>query len=218
MKTCSTCKKELSLDLFDKQTTGKQGRRADCKECKKRFTRSKRGIAKSIYATQVASAKRRKYLPPTYSEDDLYQWLKALPNFHEIFEGWVDSGYLTRFRPSVDRKDDYISYTLDNIELVTWNENNQKGYSSKITGDNNKKNLAVDMLDMDGKFLERFYSVSEAARRFNGVPSNIVGAINNRVSTRKLPDGTTRKSISTQAYGHKWRYSMCPNSNQEMTL
>lgn len=50
MKTCSVCKKNLPLDMFNKQSTGKQGVRADCKDCLKRFIRSKHGVINQMYS------------------------------------------------------------------------------------------------------------------------------------------------------------------------
>lgn len=216
MKTCSQCNQTLPLEAFDVQATGKQGRRADCKECKKRFTRSKEGVVKDALTYQKAKSKKRGYLPPTYSEAELYQWALGNPEFHLLYDAWVESGYSSKFKPSFDRINDYISYRLDNIQATTWNENAQKGYASQEDGRNNKKNLAVDMLDLQGNFVQRFHSVSEAARQFNGVPSNIIGAINQRVSVKKNPDGTTRTFTKSTAYGHKWRYSDSPNINTEI--
>ena len=216
MKTCSQCNQQLPLECFDVQSTGKLGRRADCKECKKRFTRSKEGVVKEAFTNQKAKAKRRGYLPPTYTEDELYQWASKNPDFHRLYGEWEVSGYSPKFKPSFDRLNDYISYRLDNIQVTTWDENNQKGYASRQDGRNTKKSLAVDMLDLQGNFIERFHSVSEAARRFNGLASNIIGAINHRTHHRKKPDGTYRLTTTTKAYGHKWRYSALPNDNSEI--
>ena len=139
------------------------------------------------------------------------------PLFHSLYDRWVSSGYDKFQRPSVDRLNDYLTYTLDSIQLLTWEANNQKHYQSKMDGSNNKQSLAVDMLSLDGTFIERFYSVSEAARRFNGIPSNIIGAIHQRVTRARKPDGSYRTKVATSAYGHKWQYSITPNNNAEIS-
>lgn len=216
MKTCSQCKQDLPLEFFTVQSTGKQGRRADCKACQKRFIRTKHGLIKEIYALQKSKSKTRGYTAPAYSEEQLLTWAMNEPGFHLLFTTWKNSGYLSKFKPSVDRLDDLTSYRFGNIQLLTWAENSAKGYASQKQGTNNKKNLAVDMLDLTGTFLRRFHSTSEAARKFNGIPSNIIGAINHRVSTAHKPDGTTRTYIVTTAYGHRWRYSNTPNDNSEI--
>lgn len=217
MKTCSQCQQELPLEAFNVQSTGKLGRRADCKGCIKRFIRSKRGLVKEAHGQQRATAKRRGYAAPSYTEAELLAWAMLDPEFHEVFAAWEESGYLTNFKPSFDRKNDYISYTLDNLQIVTWSENNTKGKAWQIDGTNTKTSLAVDMLDLDSNFLKRFHSVSAAARQFKGIPSNITGAINNRVTVRIEPDGSERSYTKAVAYGHKWRYSTLPNLNLEIT-
>ena len=217
MKTCSQCNLYLPLESFDIQSTGKLGRRADCKECKRRFVRSKRGLIKQIYNQQKCKSKERGYQPPKYTEIELFNWANKNPEFHMLFEAWVESEYQSRFRPSCDRINDYITYALDNIQFTTWNENNQKGYADHSNGNNTKHNKAVDMLDMKGEFIKRFHSVSEAARQFNGIPSNIIGAITKRSTTRINPDGSTRTYTKNSAYGHLWRYALVPNDNSEIT-
>jgi len=39
---------------------------------------------------------------------------------------WIENDCIKDLVPSVNRLDDYINYSLDNIELVTWKENNDK--------------------------------------------------------------------------------------------
>lgn len=217
MKTCSQCQLNLSLDAFDLQSTGRQGRRADCKDCRKRFTRSIPGLIKSLFSQQKQKSTRRGYAQPTYTEAQLLEWAEQQPQFHILYQHWVASDYLTDLRPSFDRINDYISYQLTNLQVMTWAENSRKGYDSQLNGSNTKKNHAVDMLDMEGNFVERFHSVSEAARKFDGIPGNITSAIIERLITRKNPDGSTRSYTVTNAYGHKWRYSTQPNLNKELT-
>ena len=216
MKTCSICKTDKPLDEFDMQSTGKLGRRADCKICRKRFNRSIPGLVKSMYGNQVQKSKRRGYQPPTYTEQELHLWVLWQHEFHPMYSKWVASGYRQDIRPSIDRINDYQSYTLENIQLVTHQQNTQRYLQDQKAGVNTKHTLAVDMLDLSGNFIERFYSISEAARRFNGIPSNIVGACTQRITYRKNPDGSVYTSTCHKAYGHKWRYSKIPNDNREL--
>ena len=215
-KQCSQCKQLLLTTHFNKQHTGKDGLRADCKECKRRFVRSKRGLVKQCFNQQHAKTKRRGYSQPDYSEEDFYKWAIQDPEFHELFEAWELSDYKSNFKPSFDRINDYISYRLNNIRATTWAQNNANGHVARTNGSNTKDNRAVDMLTLDNVFIARFHSVSEAARHFNGIPSNISGAINNRVTHHKNRDGTARKYVVLTAYKHKWRYSTTPNDNREI--
>lgn len=206
-KVCSVCQLIKPLEAFNKQRTGKQGRRADCKECVQRFVKSKSGLINQIYSGQIARTKRKGFSPISYTKQELTAWLLQQYRFNVLYQNWVASGYSTALKPSVDRLDDDKGYALNNIQLLTWTENNQKGYEDTKNGKNIKQCKAIDMLDMNGQFIKQFHSVSEAARQFNGIPSNIVGAINHRRSKHKKPDGSYREYICTKAYGYKWRYS-----------
>ena len=215
-KVCSQCNENKELENFAKQKTGKLGRRADCKSCVKRFRRSKKGLALSIFNQQKAKSIRRGYTQPTYTINELYQWLISQKLYEQLYAAWVSSEYATTLSPSCDRINDYKSYTLNNIRLTTAKQNTDRFYKDAKTGVNNKRNLAVDQLNLEGIFIKRFHSASEAARQFNGIPSNILGVCRKRVSTRKLPNGSTRKFISRKAYGYKWRYSLNLNENKEI--
>lgn len=207
MKQCSVCLIEKALEFFDAQSTGKLGRRADCKECRKRFIRTQPGLVKLIYSGQRSRSKKKGWPDPAYTEAQLLASLQKLPMFHTLYDNWVASGYVKELSPSIDRIDDNQPYRKGNIQLMTWAENDAKANKACKAGQFVEMVKAVDMLSLDGIYIRSFISVSEAARHFNGVPTNIIGAINNRVTIRRNLDGSTRSSVITKAYGHKWRYS-----------
>lgn len=64
---------------------------------------------------------------PTYTKEWLQEWLLAQPNFQTLLDEWVASDYSKWLAPSVDRIDNSIGYTEDNIQLMTWKENHLKG-------------------------------------------------------------------------------------------
>ena len=216
MKVCSQCKQELSLEEFDAHKSGKDGRNPVCKQCRKANRQTKIGVVRMMYSSQKGKSKQRGYLPPTYSEEELSNWLATQPEFHEMFQGWVDSGYQIKFKPSCDRLNDLVSYTLDNLRVVTWHENSKKGYDSQVDGSNPKKNLAVDMLSMDGVFIRRFHSISEAGRYLNKRHGNIQNAIVHREVYAKNRHGKYYWITIKSAYGYKWRYSTVPNDIAEI--
>lgn len=216
MKQCSQCKRELPLDAFDKQKTGKLGRRADCKECRKRFTRTKEGLVKALFSNQKAKSKKRGYQPPKYTEKELFNWMNQQQKFHTLYATWIKAGYPTKLKPSIDRIDDYKTYALDNIQVVTVDQNVTRYCKDTKKGINTKRCKAVDMLSLDGEYIRRYYSASEAARQFNGIPSNIIGACNHRVTKKKEKDGSIRLIPQLTAYGYKWRYSTIDNDNKEI--
>jgi len=79
--------------------------------------------------------------------------------------------------PSINRIDDYKSYTLDNIELTTWEVNNKKGRGSLRTIElvhSKLGNIAKSMFskpvvksDLNNKVLCIYPSAREAARQNN---------------------------------------------------
>ena len=191
MKTCSICAQDLSLEAFDVQFTGRQGRRADCKECRKRFLRSERGLCKGLLSNQKTKSKKRGHPPPAYTEEQLFQWMLAQSNFHKLYTAWVDSGFETPLKPSTDRLDDYQPYTLNNIKLTTTEDNINRYYTDAIQGINTKTAVAVDQYTLDGVFVASHHSYRAAAR---SIGQSQVGNI------RNVAEGTGKT-----AYGYIWR-------------
>lgn len=190
MKTCSVCKKNLPLDMFNKQSTGKQGVRADCKDCLKRFIRSKHGVINQMYSSSISRTKKKGFTPVSFTKEELEKWVYSSKEFHTLYDKWVLEDYPTALKPSLDRLDDYKGYSLDNIRIVTANTNVKRYYSDAINGINTKSAKPVKQYSLDGEYIKTFHSLSAAARSVNGIPSNINQVINGTYA---------------QAYGYKWK-------------
>lgn len=190
MKTCSVCKKNLPLDMFNKQSTGKQGVRADCKDCLKRFIRSKHGVINQMYSSCISRTKKKGFTPVAFTKEELEKWAYSRKEFHSLYDKWVLENYPTTLKPSLDRLDDYKGYSLDNIRIVTANTNVKRYYSDAINGINTKSAKPVEQYSLDGEYIKTFHSLSAAARSVNGIPSNINQVINGTYA---------------QAYGYKWK-------------
>ena len=191
MKRCSICQEVKDLICFDIQSTGILGHRADCKECRKRFLRSERGLVKSLYANQKAKSRKRNHPPPSYTEDELFDWVTSQLNFKSMYSSWVSSGYLTDFKPSIDRVDDYKPYTLSNIALVTTKENIDRYYKDAKEGINVKSATAVNQYTFDGVFVASHHSYMAAARSLG---HSSVGNIRN-----------VAEGLGKTAYGFLWK-------------
>lgn len=206
-KICKCCGRELPLEAFAKQKLGKLGHTSKCKECKTNlYIRTKKGLIRSIYNQEKDKSKKRKYPLPTYSLEELEQWFWSQPNAETLYNNWVNSGYKQDLRPSIDRLDDYKSYTLDNIQLITYRENIDKYYKDLFIGKNNKICLAVDQYTLDGKFIKTYPSARIAAREL-GIKSssNINNAAHNRKIIRKEKNGKTRITYCHKAAGFIWK-------------
>ena len=144
-----------------------------CKICKSSSTkdtsRTKDGIVTTIYKGQKQSSKKRGHRPPEYSKKVLREWLFSQVIFHELYNEWVQSGYMRRLKPSVDRKEDSVHYCMSNIQLMTSGDNNGKRY------------VSVTVIHRTLGILGVFNSISKASiyLGFIGKSGSVRNAINN---------------------------------------
>lgn len=136
--------------------------------------------------SQNSRSKRKGYPPPTYTANELREWLLSQEAFHKIFDEWVLSDRQIDKIPSCDRLDDYKGYSLDNIRIVTWKENNDKHNSDKRNGINNKENIEISQYSLSGEFIQKFHSINEAARK-TGSRSYLISAC--RLGKKKTTNG-----------------------------
>lgn len=95
------------------------------KEKKKDYRHTPLGLAHQIYRRQIRSSKRREHPKPDYDFNTFFNWLNT-HGYPEALAAWVKIGYATKATPSVDRKNSSKPYTIDNIQVMTWNENRLK--------------------------------------------------------------------------------------------
>ncbi len=167
---CKVCNEHKEPDSFS------IGRRV-CKQCLRTkqnlYFKTKNGLISRIYGHQRRNARDRQYSLPDYTNDELRKWVNNKPEFHRLYELWKISGYEKKLTPSLDRIDDYKSYTFDNIQITTWAENRSKAHSDRKNGINNKRSKAVDQYSIDGEFIDTYYSANEAGRRIGHRGQNI---------------------------------------------
>lgn len=174
MKLCSKCKTNKPIVEFNKSSTSKDGLYSQCKRCKKISRNSKHGLVGKIYDSQVQSCKHRKMDMPEYSKSDLREYIYSHKDFDVLYATWVESDFNKRLTPSIDRKDDYLGYTMDNIELTTWGANEDRHHVDRVNGVNNKASVAVIQYTLEGEYMDEFYSVAEANRQTGVNSSDIV--------------------------------------------
>lgn len=101
-----------------------------CKVCRLSHNRSRErtelGFIKRLYSNQKKSSTARNMELPSYTLDDLIQYMYS-NGYKKYYDIWVSSNYNPDMAPSIDRKNSQISYTIDNLQLITWRENNTKG-------------------------------------------------------------------------------------------
>ena len=195
MKKCKCCKTEKDLKFFYKNKKMSDGYLNKCKKCSDKdrikSRRTKDGLIGVIYSNQKQNSKARGHSHPEYSKQELKDWLFAQDLFHEIHEQWEHSGYIKRLTPSVDRIKDNINYCLNNIQLMTWGENDDKGHIDLKSAKLFDNHSPVSQFSLNGGFVKTFISQAEASRKTNINKGNI---------------GECCRHIRKTAGGFKWEY------------
>jgi hypothetical protein len=177
MKKCTKCGEVKELSEFNRDKYRLDGRTPDCRICRRRiqaeYYHTKDGLVTRIYSDERAISKKRKDPPPSYTKEQLKKWLFSQPLFHLIFKQWKDSGFYRYAVPSVDRINDMLPYSMSNIQLMRWKENEDKGNIDVRNGKNTKGLVAVVGIHIETGITEEFYSVSEAHRKTGAVYTNI---------------------------------------------
>lgn len=133
------------------------------------YTKTIPGLCKKIYHHQIRNCKQRNHDLPAYTCSELESLLKQEPAYL-IYLDWIKSNYNPELIPSVDRLNNSKSYTLDNIEIVTWKVNKERAraairkqelYASTLLNGGHRK---VSCFDKDGSLVNDFISLAEASR------------------------------------------------------
>jgi len=186
-KKCTNCRELKLLIEFNKDSAKTDGRRCVCRTCiseiDAEYRRTKDGLIAHIYGAQKASSRHRNHAAPEYAREQLREWVFNQDNFEELYNNWVASGYQKMMKPSCDRLDDYQGYSLDNLRLVTWQDNFDKSLKDRKDGINNKQNRPVIQMGINGTFIADHHSMSHAGRVAATSMGNIVSCCNGKRKT-----------------------------------
>lgn len=187
-------RKKLPKTEFYVNKNGKLSGR--CKKCFIKNGADKRktiiGLISYIYTWQKIASKRRGHEKPSYTLKELQQFILSQDGFLDMYNKWVDSGYKTKLKPSIDRINPRDNYNIDNISLKTWGDNKEKGHMDIKNGIDNRQLSPVVQMTKDGMYICSFISISDASR--------ITGVCRSHIT--KVCTGE-RKS----AGGFKWSYT-----------
>jgi len=186
-KVCRVCKKLKTIDEFYRNRSRYDGRQSECKKCdekrKSGYYRTKNGLITRIYNSQCLSSIRRGHILPSYSKQELKEWTLNQLIFHILYDNWENSGYEKMLIPSFDRINDYLGYSLDNIQITTWKENFDKGHLDKKNGINNKNSKAVISTHKITGEQTEYYSAMQASRETNIAQASISRCCLDKVKT-----------------------------------
>ena len=166
---CCNCKKEKNQKEFCINRAESRGRDYFCKDCKKEkkltYSHTEQGLIQTIWDSQKLSCKLRGHDQPKYSKQELSNWILNHPLFDFLFQKWKESGYLKQFKPSIDRLNDFKTYSFDNICLTTFKENEIKGHKDRHLGKGTQGSLCkpVCQYDLDGNFIQEYPSATLAS-------------------------------------------------------
>lgn len=152
--------------------------------CPKNYNKWRRAVRKrhrdywltKTYGRVKSDMKKKFGLELGFSKQELGDWADA-HGLARLLENYTASGYQKDLNPSVDRIDDFRGYTFDNIQLVTWAENNARGRASKKNKDQCKYmairvwSKPVVQTDKNG-FHVATYSSVHAVERLLGLDSS----------------------------------------------
>lgn len=160
------------------------------KKLKEKFlakSRTREGLASYMYSGQKKSAKFRDQTQPDYSLEEFKEWLFSQSNFETLYLDWVQSNYDKWKKPSGDRLKNNLSYSLENLRLVTWKKNFESEHRDKC-----KK---IDQLSLEGEFIKTWPSLKAAQKNLErGDISSVL------------------RNLSNTAGGFKWRYNQESNN------
>lgn len=173
-KKCKICDEIKPFNQFYIDSRSSKGsHRTECKQCSKekakKWFRSPEGWMSKIYSTQKRSSKKRNHPSPTYTKKELGDITFRNPIFKKLFKDWIESKYNKDLTPSYNRKDDNLPYTLNNIELTTWKNNDNLGNIALKNGygKNSKKVIGTHL--KTGEIIT--FESAELAAKYLGLKS-----------------------------------------------
>jgi hypothetical protein len=173
--------------------------RLTCRTCRSRYnkdnSRTKIGHIKKIYNNQKGSSKKRGHPAPDYSLEQITEWIMNQEMFHNLYEDWVASGYDKWTAPSLDRINNNIGYSFDNIKVMTFKQNSDLAHEHCKEGKLNtgNKRKEVYQYTLDGVFIKAYPTMRQADVAVGG---------NARKEIKACCDSGTG-----HARGFRWRYA-----------
>lgn len=166
---CNKCGKEKTKEQMAHKVNY-------CKECDakraKAYRKTPKGLISQIYNDQVKTCKKRGRELPKYTQKELYDWIISQPNFNQLMTEWKRSGYNRKLVPSIDRLDSLKTYSFDNIQLVTFEENEKQALIDRKSGKDFRQARIVGKIK-DKEIVKIYHSVNAAARDNNCMAGHI---------------------------------------------
>lgn len=137
-----------------------------------KYQKSPKGVLNIIYRNQLLRQKR-KNIKVTYTYKEFKNRYLNDEKYNFLYKQWVLSNYDKNMKPSFDRIDNKKCYSFDNLQIMTWRENNAKGRRECMK--------AVRQYDLSGNYIKTYSSIIEASKEYNINKSNISACCKNKL-------------------------------------
>lgn len=214
-KICTKKRSEINYKNRKDSKEFKENRQSYSKEYRQLAKRTPEGWYSKIYYAMRKRNKENFDLELPFTKEEFIQWINDnyKEKFERLFKIYVDSNCDKYLCPSIDRIDDYKSYTFDNMQLLTWKENDLKGthgIKNKVScAEVGKKYCSKTVLQYD--LLENLimtFSSTHEVERITGIDASLIAR-----ACRRYQDG-----YSGYAKGYYWHYKDNEtNQNNEVT-
>ena len=183
MSQCRKCSKEgVKLNL-----------KGLCRTCARKFPKP---FLREMYFTQIDNSRTRGLPLPNYSFEEFRSWILAQPNFKALYKAWVNSKFDKYLKPSVDRIKEWETYTIDNIQVITWAENKAKGGQDCKEGKRYHRIIPTCSFNLETEELCNQYISAHEAERQTGIKHNTIASamnISRKHNGNKLGKGNSFK-------------------------
>lgn len=124
-----------------------------------KFRRTPKGVLTTLYSKMKERNTKKGFGFLPFTLDDLHSRYLTDDTFLRLFCEWEESGYQKNLKPSFDRVNPTVGYSMENIEIKTWGENRRKADWEKSF----IYTTPVVMFDKNGIKIREFGSTKEAS-------------------------------------------------------
>lgn len=139
-----------------------------------KYKETPKGVLNTIYRNQK-NKEKRKGIKVEYTYKEFKEKYLKDSIFIKLYNNWISNNCESRYKPSFDRIDHLKNYSFDNLQIITWEENNKKGRQEVMK--------AVNKYDLNNNFLKSYKSIVEASEDIGIYKSNISSCCKGKTKT-----------------------------------
>jgi hypothetical protein len=166
-------------------------------EITRKYRQTPKGVLTNIYQHMKSRNQEHGFPPLSFTKKELHDRFLKDNKFLYLFDVWIASQDKW-LKPSVDRIDPRKPYTMDNIQILTYRENKEKG-------DREKELLwgkPVKQLTMNGDLIAVHPSLKDAVRATGLSQGNISGVLSGK---RNHTGGFKWECAECEFVGYRYR-------------